>query len=159
MHDTAARTLEYRFNYTPAQRSCPVCSQVFEPGIGMWPFIAGTTDAVCGALGCADGEDVTGPQPCNVLFEFDDMDPATVDAIRAADADAPVAERLRTISLLDTTPEPDRNLLQLAAIDLQYCQADDTQIERYEPRLVLRTCGEAAAEMLLSCCGDIVHPA
>lgn len=80
-----------------------------------------------------------------------------------ADVDSPgdnavltVAEQFRRVSLIDDISDADRNVLQLAAIDLQYCQAGRTRIEHFQPRLVVRTCGEAAGELLLSGCGEIL---
>lgn len=148
--------IEYRFNARPAQGRCPVCNSEFQSSIGMWPFIAGADQAVCGRPECPTGEEVTGPAPCDTMFEFVELAPETIAALRSMDAGLSVAERFRTVSLGDGMPEHDCKVLQLAAIDLQYCTADRTCIEEFEPRLVLRTCGEAAAELLLSGCGEIV---
>ena len=47
-------------------------------------------------------------------------------------------------------------MLQLAAIDLQFCEAETTRIRQIAPRMIVQTCGEAAAELLLSGCGEIL---
>jgi hypothetical protein len=78
------------------------------------------------------------------------------DVDSPGDTGLTVAEQFRRVSLLEDISGADRNVLQLAAIDLQYCQAGSTRIERYHPRLVVRTCGEAAGELLLSGCGEIL---
>jgi hypothetical protein len=180
--------IEYRFNAAPSQGTCPVCGSAFEAAMGMWPALAGDTQLVCGGVDCPVGEEVTRPQPCDLLFEMGELDQRTLELLRStADApdasasdgdgaggggspdndragagtdeagDAPtVAEIFRDVSLHRDVPDSDRNVLQLAAIDLLYCQAGDTRIERFEPRVVLRTCGEAAGEMLLSGCGEIL---
>jgi hypothetical protein len=151
--------IEYRFSATPVRAECPVCGSTFESAMGMWPHIAGTDQLVCGAPDCPVGEEVTRTQPCDTMFEFAELEQHTTTALAdaiSADGRLPVAEQFRRVSLLPDLPGRDRNLLQLAAIDLQYCQAGGTRIERFEPRIVLRTCGEAAAELLLSGCGDIL---
>ena len=58
--------------------------------------------------------------------------------------------------LSDALSSEDQALLQFAAIDLQFCEADGTRIRSWEPALVIETCGEAAAELLLSGCGEIL---
>lgn len=148
--------VEYRFNYDVERATCPLCGTEFEPRLGSWPFVAGTSSPVCGGDDCPVGDDVTGPSPCDTLFEFGPLSDATLDALAAASADMEtVAERLRRIALDESLPDPDRAVLQLAAIDLQFCEADATRIEQIHPRLVVQTCGEAAAELLLSGCGEI----
>jgi len=150
--------VEYRFNHSTATHTCPLCGTTFEPRAGSWPFLAGTTTPVCGGDECPIGADVTGPSPSDTLFEFVRLAPATLAAIAAAATEGePVAERLRRVALDESLPEPDRAVLQLAAIDLQFCEAAGTRIRRLEPGLVLQTCAEASAEMLLSGCGDIVE--
>jgi hypothetical protein len=153
--NTAAPSVEYRFNRTPASHDCPLCGSSFQAGLGSWPFLTGTSTPVCGGPACPVGQEVLSAAPCNTLFRFWDLSPATLAAIASTAPDVGVAERLRLAALDDSLPETDRELLQLAAIDLQYCEADTTRIERLEPSLVLRTCSEAAAELLLSGCGDI----
>lgn len=153
----ARSAVEYRFNHDTTPRTCPLCGAGFEPRPGSWPFVAGTADAVCG--NCPTGDDVTGTSPCDTLFEFTELRTSTLNAIAAAaQDDEPVAERLRRVALDETLPDPDRAVLQLAAIDLQFCEAETTRIRQLEPRLVVQTCGEAAAELLLSGCGEIVDP-
>lgn len=154
---TARPQIEYRFNSGTTQHVCPVCNHGFETRIGMWPMLVDGGAPVCGREDCPVGDEVDRPSPCDTLFQFANLSPATLKAIQDAAADVPsVAERLRVVSLNETLPAEDRQLLQLAAIDLQYCQADTTRIESLDNALVLRTCGEAAAEMLLSGCGDIL---
>ncbi|HEX2167385.1 MAG TPA: hypothetical protein VHG09_09170 [Longimicrobiales bacterium] len=156
----APAAVEYRFNYDIAKRTCPLCGTEFGPRAGSWPFVAGTATPVCGGSDCPVGEDVTGTSPCDTLFEFTDLEQQTLEAIAAAATEGePVAERLRRVALDDQLRDPDRAVLQLAAIDLQFCEAEATQIREIRPRLVVQTCGEAAAELLLSGCGDIVEPA
>ncbi|HEX6132437.1 MAG TPA: hypothetical protein VFZ24_00555 [Longimicrobiales bacterium] len=150
--------VEYRFNYTAASQTCPLCGTRFEPRIGSWPFLPGTNTPVCGGEACPIGEDVTGPSPCDTLFEFVELKPETLAAIVRAEREGEsVAERLRRVALDESLPDPDRAVLQLAAIDLQFCEADGTRIRQVEPGLIVQTCPEAAAEMLLSGCGDIVE--
>lgn len=152
----APAEIEYRFNQHVGARTCPLCGTEFEPRIGSWPFLAGTTSPVCGSSECPTGDDVTGPSPCDTLFEFIPLQPVTVRAIAsAAQEGEPVAERFRRVALDESLPDPDRAVLQLAAIDLQFCEADGTRIRQLEPNMVVQTCGEAAAEMLLSGLGDI----
>ncbi|HEX6308417.1 MAG TPA: hypothetical protein VFZ69_09535 [Longimicrobiales bacterium] len=153
-----ARTeVEYRFNYTVSPQTCPLCGTTFEPRIGSWPFLPGTNTPVCGGERCPIGEDVAGPSPCDTMFEFVELRPQTLKAIAAAEVEGEsVAERLRRVALDESLPDPDRAVLQLAAIDLQFCEADGSRIRRIEPGLIVQTCAEAAAEMLLSGCGDIV---
>jgi hypothetical protein len=153
----APSEIEYRFNHDVSARTCPLCGAAFVPRIGSWPFLAGSSDPVCAGDQCPVGDDVTGASPCDTLFEFAQLQQSTLDAIAAkASAGEPVAERLRRIALDESLPDPDRAILQLAAIDLQFCEADTTRIRQVEPRLVVQTCGEAAAELLLSGCGEIV---
>jgi hypothetical protein len=147
--------VEYQFNHAPAEAECPLCGNAFRTHVGSWPFLARTSTAVCGE--CPMGEDVTGAPPCDTQFEFCELDPATIEAIRGTSQEDGVGERLRLASLQDSLPLEDRDLLQRASIDLLFWEADDTRIERFEPRLRLRTCPQAAAEMLLSGCGDIVE--
>jgi hypothetical protein len=154
--DPAARPVEYRFINSPAEHTCPLCKARFTTRRGTWPFLAGTARPVCGTDGCPVGEDVTGPSPCNTLFAFPQLAPETLDALRNSDPARPVAERLRNVALDDALPEHDRDLLQRASIDLLFWEADHTRIQTLEPSLVLQTCGEAAGEMLLSGCGDIL---
>jgi hypothetical protein len=149
--------VEYRFNHAAEDASCPQCGRDFRTHVGSWPFLAGTTKPVCGEDDCPLGEDVTGAPPCDTLFEFCPLDEATTATLRAAPESEGVAERLRHVSLEESLPQADRDLLQRASIDLLFWEADDTRIERFEPRLTLRTCSQAAAEMLLSGCGDIVE--
>ena len=152
----ARSAVEYRFNYDVAPRTCPLCDAHFEPRPGSWPFLAGTAQAVCGGADCPVGEDVTGTSPCDTLFEFIQLEQATLDAIAAAATEGePLSERLRRVALDESLPDEDRAVLQLAAIDLQFCEAEKTQIRKLKPRLLVQTCGEAAAELLLSGCGDI----
>jgi hypothetical protein len=150
--------VEYRFNHDVKQHDCPLCGTSFEPRIGSWPFVAGTSEPVCGGSECPVGDVVTGTSPCDTLFEFAPLQQATLDAIAQPEGDGErLGERLRRVALDDSLPDPDRALLQLAAIDLQFCEADTTRIIRLEPRLLVQTCGEAAAELLLSGCGEIVN--
>ena len=152
----APAEIEYRFNSSVGARTCPLCGAEFEARFGSWPFLAGTTTAVCGGSDCPVGDDVTGPTPCDTLFQFIPLQQVTLRAIMAAAEEGePVAERFRRVALDETLPDPDRAVLQLAAIDLQFCEADGTRIRQIEPGLVVQTCGEAAAEMLLSGIGDI----
>jgi hypothetical protein len=156
----ARSAVEYHFNCDVAAKKCPLCGADFEPRTGSWPFLAGTTTPVCGGSDCPIGDDVTGTSPCDTLFEFTPLQQRTLDAIAAAaDEGETVAERLRRVALDESLPDPDRAVLQLAAIDLQFCEAETTQIRQIEPTMVLLTCGEAAAELLLSGCGEIVLPA
>src|SRR5690606_31732501 len=104
--------------------------------------------------------DVTGASPCDTLFEFTPLEQQTLDAIaEAATEGEAVSERLRRVALNESLPDADRAVLQLAAIDLQFCEAETTQIRKLGPRMVVQTCGEAAAELLLSGCGDIIQRA
>jgi len=153
----ARSAVEYRFNHDVTPRKCPLCDTEFEPRAGSWPFLAGSANAVCGGTDCPVGEDVTGISPCDTLFEFASLEQQTLSAIAAAAREGePLGERLRRVALDESLPDADRGVLQLAAIDLQFCEAETTQIRQLEPRLVIQTCGEAAAELLLSGCGDIV---
>lgn len=154
--NSAAQPVEYRFINSPGEHACPLCSSQFSTRRGMWPFLAGTARPVCGGDACPVGEDVTGPSPCNTLFAFHPLSAETLHALRARDGGQPVAERLRDVSLDDSLPRTDRDLLQRASIDLLFWEANETRIQTLDPGLVLQTCGEAAAEMLLSGCGDIL---
>lgn len=156
----ARSPVEYRFNHETGPKTCPLCGADFELRAGSWPFVAGSAMPVCGGSDCPVGDDVTGTSPCDTLFEFTELQPQTLDAIAAAAADGEaIAERLRRVALDESLPDPDRAVLQLAAIDLQFCEAETTQIRRLAPRMVVQTCGEAAAELLLSGCGEILHTA
>jgi hypothetical protein len=152
----AAPSIEYRFNTAASDHVCPLCGDEFHAERGTWPFLAGTETPVCGRTGCPVGEDVTGPPPCDTLFAFPPMAAQTLEAIGATDQGLQIGERLRLVSLDETVPEEDRALLQRASIDLLFWEADQTRIHALEPSLVLKTCGQAAAEMLLSGCGDIL---
>jgi hypothetical protein len=154
--NSAAQPVEYRFINSPGEHACPLCASRFATRRGMWPFLAGTARPVCGGDDCPVGEDVTGPSPCNTLFAFHPLAAETLDALRKLDGSRPVAERLRDVSLDDSLPRTDRDLLQRASIDLLFWEANETRIQATDPGLVLQTCGEAAAEMLLSGCGDIL---
>jgi hypothetical protein len=152
----AAPEIEYRFNTVPVDSTCPLCGSAFHAGHGTWPFLAGTDTPLCDRPECPVGEDVTGPPPCDTLFAFPPMANETLAAIRATAEDVQVGERLRTVALDESLPAADRALLQRASIDLLFWEADHTRIHSLEERLVLRTCAQAAAEMLLSGCGDIL---
>lgn len=153
----APSEVEYRFNHEVSAHTCPLCGANFETRAGSWPFLAGRPDPVCGGRQCPVGDEVTGASPCDTLFEFTPLRQSTLDAISAAASDGEsVAERLRHVALDESLADSDRAILQLAAIDLQFCEADTTRIRQMTPRLVVQTCGEAAAELLLSGCGDIV---
>jgi hypothetical protein len=154
--NAAAPRVEFRFNSGAGDHQCPLCGASFHTTPGSWPFLAGTLTPVCGGQDCPIEEDAPDASPCDTLFAFCEMAPATLKALADTDARESVPERLRRAALDDSLPEPDRNLLNRAAIDLLFWDADHTRIAALEPRLVLQTCPEAAAEMLLSCCGDIV---
>lgn len=148
--------VEYRFNTDVTRATCPLCGSEFEPRLGSWPFVAGTSSPVCGGADCPIGEDVTGTSPCDTFFEFHQLSDATLDALSDDSLQGEsVAERMRRVALDESLPDPDRAMLQLAAIDLQFCEADGTRIRQLRPSLVVQTCGEAAAELLLSGCGEI----
>lgn len=151
--------VEYRFNATAAEHVCPVCERAFQQRIGCWPFIRGTSTPVCGDTGCmVEDEPAYGPPVYDTRFAFTDLSPATVRVVRATAAARPaVDEALREAALQPDVSDRDGTVLQLAAIDLEFCDADQTRIESFEPVLVIRTCPEAAAEMLLSGCGEIVR--
>lgn len=156
----AQSAVEYRFNHDVAAKECPLCGADFKMRAGPWPFLAGTATPVCGGGSCPVGEDVTGTSPCDTLFEFTELQQQTLDAIAsAADDGEPIAERLRRVALDESLPDPDRAVLQLAAIDLQFCEAETTRIRQIAPRMIVQTCGEAAAELLLSGCGEILTTA
>jgi hypothetical protein len=153
----APSEVEYRFNHDVRAHTCPLCGADFEPRVGSWPFLAGSSDPVCAGNQCPVGDDVTGTSPCDTLFQFALLQQATLDAIAATAAHGDsVAERLRRVAFDESLSDPDRAILQLAAIDLQFCEANTTRIKQIEPRLIVHTCGEAAAELLLSGCGEIV---
>jgi hypothetical protein len=152
----ASPAVEYRFNSVHGEHDCPLCGASFHTTPGSWPFLVGTITPVCGGPDCPVGDDVETASPCDTLFAFCDMASATLHALRDAPAQERVPERLRRVALDEALPEADRSLLNRAAIDLLFWEADSTEIAAVEPRLVLRTCPEAAAEMLLSGCGDIV---
>ncbi|CAN5661329.1 hypothetical protein BH23GEM9_BH23GEM9_23970 [soil metagenome] len=153
--NSVARTLEYRFNTTPGEHECPLCGVTFRTTHGSWPFLTGTITPVCGGSDCPV-EDAPNRSPCDTLFAFCPMEEATLEAIRRTDDDTPVAERLRLVGMDETLSLGDRDMLNRAALDLAYWEADMTRIASLEPGLVLQTCPEAAAEMLLSVCGDII---
>lgn len=155
MNATAAR-VEYRFTSEAGEHDCPLCGSAFRTAPGAWPFVAGTLAPVCGGPDCAAADDAPDASPCDTLFAFCEMSPATLDALSATAPDASVPERMRQVALNDALPEADRNVLNRAAIDLLFWEADSTRIAAIGPRLVLQTCPEAAAEMLLSNCGDII---
>jgi hypothetical protein len=152
----AAHPVDYRFNNKPADHICPLCGSRFRSRLGVWPFLAGSADAVCGGADCPVGDDVTGSPPCDTLFAFPALDPATIEAIRSSDESAGVGRRLQLVADDESLPADDRSLLQRAALDLLFWEADETTIHELEPVLGLRTCGQAAAELLLSGCGDIL---
>jgi hypothetical protein len=150
--------VEYRFNYDVARAACPLCGAEFEPRLGSWPFLAGTTTPVCAGADCPIGDDVTGPSPCDTRFEFTQLTEPTLSALSAeGHEDESVAERFRRVALDESLPDPDRAVLQLAAIDLMFCEAEGTRIRQVRPTLIVQTCAEAAAELLLSGCGDILE--
>jgi hypothetical protein len=153
----AKPAVEYRFNGTADAFECPLCQTSFRTVPGTWPYVAGTNKPVCGGADCPVGEDAPHASPCNTIFEFCELAPATLEAIRTTSGADSVPERLRHAGLDESLPLQDRDVLSRAAIDLLYWEADSTCIAATEPRLVLRTCPEAAAEMLLSGCGDIVE--
>jgi hypothetical protein len=149
-----APELEYRFNNSPGEHDCPLCGTAFLTTIGSWPFLAGSPAPVCGT--CVTAEDPVHASPCDTLFAFCDMSRATLVAVQSADGTEPVAERLRLVALDEGLPVADRDILNRASIDLAFWEADSTRIVATEPRLVVQTCPEAAAELLLSACGDIL---
>jgi hypothetical protein len=154
--NAAAPQVEFRFNGEASERECPLCGTSFRTTAGSWPFLAGSLEPVCGQAECSPVDDAPDASPCNVLFSFCEMAPETLQALTGTVRDAAVPERLRQAALDESLPDADRNILQRAAIDLVFWEAEDTRIESLQPRLVLQTCPEAAAEMLLSGCGDIV---
>ena len=121
MAETMTRSeVEYRFNTDISRASCPLCRSEFEPRLGSWPFLAGTSTPVCGGPDCPLGEDVTGPSPCDTHFEFGPLADATLDALEDESLQGEtVAERLRRVALQESLPDPDRAMLQLAGIDLR----------------------------------------
>jgi hypothetical protein len=154
--NAAASRVEFRFNSGAGEHECPLCGASFHTTPGSWPFLAGTLTPVCGGPECPIEEDAPDASPCDTLFAFCDMAPDTLQALAATDPAEQVTERLRRAALDDSLPEADRSLLGRAAIDLLFWDAKHTRIAALEPQLVLQTCPEAAAEMLLSGCGDIV---
>jgi hypothetical protein len=152
----AAPSVEYRFNGTVGEYECPLCRTSFQTVPGSWPYLAGTLTPVCGGADCPIGDDAPHASPCDTLFAFCELAPATLEAIRRTPETESVPERLRRAGMDESLPVGDRDLLNRASIDLLFWEADSTCIAALEPRLVLRTCPEAAAEMLLSGCGDIV---
>jgi len=147
-------TVEHRLNLEPATYTCAICGTEFEAGRGIQLYLEGTDQHVCGREDC---EDAAVPDPCNVRFAFVPLDDSTLNAISSFGApEMPVHEKLRRLSLDESLPEQDRVVLGRAAIDLEFCEADSTEIVQLKPSLVLRTCGEAAAELMLSECGDII---
>jgi hypothetical protein len=154
--NAATSRVENRFNADAGEYECPLCGTSFHTTPGSWPFLAGSVMPVCGGENCTVGEDAPDASPCDTLFSFCELAPSTLQAIGAAHAQESVAERLRQAALDETLPEADRSLLNRAAIDLLFWDAEQTRVASLEPRLILQTCPEAAAEMLLSGCGDIV---
>jgi hypothetical protein len=154
--NAAASQVEFRFNSAVGDHECPLCGASFHTTPGSWPFLAGTVTPVCGGPDCPVAEDAPDASPCDTLFAFCDLAADTLRALAATDEADSVPERLRRVALDESLPEADRGLLNRAAIDLLFWEADQTRIAALEPRLVLQTCPEAAAEMLLSGCGDIV---
>jgi hypothetical protein len=148
--------LEYRFNSAAGEHECPLCGSSFQTAPGSWPYLAGSTTPVCGGADCPLTEDTPHTSPCDTMFAFCEMAPATLAAIRDTPATESVPERLRRAGMDESLPGADRDLLNRASIDLLFWEADSTCIAETDPRLVLRTCPEAAAEMLLSGCGDIL---
>jgi hypothetical protein len=153
--NATAPQVEFRFNTAPAEHACPLCGETFSTAHGSWPFLAGTLTPVCGGSDCPM-DDAPHTSPCDTLFAFGPMAEPTMEAIRQTPAGAPVAERLRLVAQNEDLPQEDRDLLNRASIDLAFWEADMTRIASLEQGLVLQTCPEAAAEMLLSGCGDIV---
>lgn len=153
--NAAPPKVEYRFNTEPAEHECPLCGDTFRTSAGSWPFLAGTISPVCGGAECPI-DDAPHASPCDTLFAFCPLSDATLAAIGATADGLGVAERLRVAALDDTLPTAERDLLNRASIDLAFWEADMTRIASLEQGLVLQTCPEAAAEMLLSGCGDIV---
>jgi hypothetical protein len=149
-------SVEYRFNTASTDHDCPLCGSAFHADRGTWPFLAGTDKPICRRPECLTGDDVTGEPPCDVLFAFPPMSDATLEALSGTDETLQVGERLRLVSLEERLPKADRALLQRASIDLLFWEADHTRIHALKPGLILKTCGQAAAEMLLSGCGDIL---
>jgi len=154
--NAAASRVEYRFNGEAGEHECPLCGTSFRTTPGAWPFLTGTVSPVCGGPQCPVSEDAPDASPCNTLFAFCDLDAATLDALETTGDDDSVPERMRQAALDDGLPMDDRNILNRAAIDLLFWEANQTRIAAVRPRLVLQTCPEAAAEMLLSGCGDII---
>jgi hypothetical protein len=151
----ASPAVEYRFNHAPADHECPLCGVTFRTARGSWPFLKGSVTPVCGGSDCPT-EDAPHVSPCDTLFAFATLAPETLEALRRTGDGLAVAERLRTVAVDESLPTEDRDLLGRAAIDLAFWEADMTRIASLEDGLVLQTCPEAAAEMLLSGCGDIV---
>jgi hypothetical protein len=151
-----AHALEYRFNNSPAEHTCPLCGADFLTTLGPWPFLAGSPTPVCGGDQCQRPDESAHTSPCDTLFAFFDLSPETLKAVAATDEAELVAERLRLAALDEALPGHDRDLLNRASIDLAFWEAKTTRIVSLEPGLVLQTCPESAAEMLLSACGDIL---
>jgi hypothetical protein len=152
----AASRVEFRFNGEAGEHGCPLCGATFRTTAGSWPFLAGSLTPVCGVPSCSPTDEAPDISPCDTLFAFRTMAPETLKALSAGGGSDAVPERLRQVALNDALPEADRTLLNRAAIDLLFWEANETRIAAVEPSLVLQTCPEAAAEMLLSGCGDIV---
>ena len=156
MTSTAAPKIEHRLSRTAAGHTCPLCGTAFRAGPGILPFLAGTESVVCRGTSCAS-DDAVITRPCNAsVFEFTALSARAVAAVRETPDTLDVGERLRRAGLDHTLSAEDQALLQFAAIDLQFCEADGTRIRSWEPTLVIETCGEAAAELLLSGCGEIL---
>lgn len=156
MTSTAAPTIEYRLSRSAADHTCPLCGAGFRAGPGILPFLAGTDSVLCGETSCVT-DDAVITRPCNAsVFEFSALSADAVAAVRQTPEKLDVAERFRLAGLSDALSSEDQALLQFAAIDLQFCEADGTRIRSWEPALVIETCGEAAAELLLSGCGEIL---
>jgi hypothetical protein len=151
-----AHALEYRFNNSTAEHTCPLCGADFTTAHGPWPFLAGSPTPVCGGDKCQRPDESAHTSPCDTLFAFCELAPETRAAIAATESTDLVAERLRVAALDEALPGHDRDLLNRASMDLAFWEARTTRIVSLEPGLVLQTCPEAAAEMLLSACGDIL---
>jgi hypothetical protein len=154
--NAAASRVEFRFNPGIGDHECPLCGTTFRTTPGPWPFLEGSPSPVCNGSGCPVSDDAPDASPCNTLFAFRELAPGTLQALGGAEGGGAVAERFRRAAQDEELPEADRNILNRAAIDLLFWEASQTRISALEPRLVLRTCPEAAAEMLLSGCGDIL---
>jgi len=155
MMSTAVPAIEYRLSREHASHTCPLCGAAFETRPGVIPYASGSDEPVCGP-DCPGGAELEEVHPCNARFQFESLSPETLNALRRAPEQLDLAERLRRAGLDDSLPELDRGMLQLAAIDLQFCEADTSRVVAWEPQLVIETCGEAAAELLLSGCGRVL---